>query len=153
MARDRIRHSDRWLSGIAVSKFAGGKLLTGKVVRVERRRDGALFTMVQVDGPGDDRMGERVWPDGWVLGVGKFKRTCLECQQSFFTDVDEADFCQRCDLAAGVHHPDATSQGHSRALLRGNATPFHPRGSIVDDAAREREIAALKAQDEAESIF
>jgi hypothetical protein len=147
------RHSDHWPAGAVVTLSIGGKEKTGKVVRLPRKADGQLFTMVQIDGAGDDRIGQRIWPDGWVLGAGRFSRVCLGCQQPFRTNDDEADFCPMHD-DSDQRSTDALSQGHRRALLRGNATrTTAPPVGREDEAQRGRDIAQLRAQDDSERPF
>lgn len=152
-----MRHSDRWPHGAVVSKVLGGPggtVITGKVLVLHRLRDDAPFRKVRIDGPGDDRIGRDVWPDGWVLGVGQFDRTCLECRQSFRSSQGDTDFCQLCDRSTTSQH--AITRGQARADLRGTATKTlkpRPRTSPAEEAQRSQEIAEIKAQDEQESPY
>lgn len=148
------RPFDRWPAGTRVSLVIKGTTKTGVIVVIPRKSDGQLFRMVQMDGPGDSRIGQRVWPDGWVLGIGKHERRCLEDQQRFRTDDPDADFCQLCDQAWKGEVAAATRTRNLRASLDGakgyglGTTKAAPRS---DDERKAN--AALRAQDEKDSIF
>lgn len=70
--------------------------VTGKVVELKRKSDGAPFVMVEIlNGP---QRGKRDWPDaGWVLGVGPNESQCPSCERRFkFQPGEDAFFCPRC---------------------------------------------------------
>jgi hypothetical protein len=74
-----------------------GTVITGRVVELKRRADGAPFLMVQItSGP---KQGERTWPDAtWIVGVGPHESTCRKCERRFRHQDGEDDFfCQWCN--------------------------------------------------------
>jgi hypothetical protein len=149
-----VRPSDRWPEGARVSIAIGDTVKTGTVVILRRKVDNAPFRMIQMDGHGDDRIGQRVWPDGWVLGIGKYERRCLEDQQRFRTNDTGADFCPLCDQRFEQEVAAASRTRNISATLNGakgyglDTTKAAPR---TDD--ERKAIADLRAQDEKESLF
>jgi hypothetical protein len=137
-----VKPSDRWQDGDKVSTGTGPTRTFGKVVVLERKKDRKPFRMIQITG-GAGRIGKRDWPDGWIQGQGAKAVLCIRCDEGFYTDDLDPDFCPCClrddrpVRARGV--TDTKSIG---ATLRGAPDPTNPpgrRGSSPEAIARDLE--------------
>lgn len=114
-----MAHTDTWRTGDVVCRGEGSFYATGKAVELKRHSDDKRFVMVRVVS-GAGRIGNREWPDVWVLGAGRLSERCSECGYSFRTDSGREVLCPACDRP--VEHQDAESRTSTHLRLRGTAT-------------------------------
>lgn len=76
--------------------YVVGTIITGRVIDLKRRSDGAPFLMIEfTTGP---KQGQRVYPSpGWQLGVGPHEAVCERCSRAFRYQTGDVDHsCDRC---------------------------------------------------------
>lgn len=123
--RYTVDYTKTWPDDAQVTS-AFDERVTGVVIAITRRSDGARFTKIRVlAGP---QSGDRVWADrgAWVLGTGPVQRTCADCEQPYRTSGPYSGFCQTCERAAAprpAYDPHADTIEGARLRTRGNATP------------------------------
>lgn len=142
-----------WADGDPVTypKSDGSPLAIGKVIIRKSYAEGKQYVKVQIQSvaSGLGRIGEWVWPEGWVIGQGPKAGHCLDCRQEFRTaDPDPSGFCLPCDRQAQREMAAASPIRRPHAYMHGARTPIE-RAAPGD----LKEIAAQKARDDQESIF
>ncbi len=101
--------------------YAIGTVITGRVIELKRRSDGAPFLMVDItSGP---KQGERDWPSSWQLGVGSHQATCERCRRAFrYQEGEVSHSCQRCwngdQVRARGANPERPSSSWEREQRR-----------------------------------
>lgn len=137
---------------VTILKADGSERGRGRVV-IFKSKAGRWTLMVSIlsTGSGMGNRGERVWPEGWILGVGKITGRCLKCEQDYRADDTSGGFCPACYRERNAAHAAHSGIRKPLAYMRGarNAATRRHVDTPEDIAAREQQ----RRQDELESPF
>lgn len=137
---------------VTILKADGSERARGRVVIFKSKADRwTLMVSILSTGSGMGNRGERVWPEGWMLGVGKLTGRCLKCEQSYRADDLSVGFCPACDRESEAAYAAHSGIRSPLRYMRGAVTPgSRPHVDTAEDiAAREQQ----RRQDEQESPF
>lgn len=131
------RRTARWQTGELITHKDAG--ITGFAKwTYSRKSDGKKFLRVLITS--GKRAHFEDWENGnWIVGQGTHELTCRDCGFPFRSNHPEDLWCPPCErLQQPRQDRTAMSQGHHRALLRGNATR-EPGSRIADPVSVVRD--------------